>query len=102
MSEAFAIHYIPQRVQERGYTRYRMEFQDLQLASGEERAVNAYNELWLLLQADEGITIRSDYGRYDAQSEGLSENVYEHADQIEITNTAEVSQKVRFIQVVLQ
>ena len=102
MSEVFALQYIPQRVRERGFARYRMGFQDLQFAPGEAQEITAYNELWLLLEADAGITIQSDYGRYDARSEKLSENIHEHADQIWIRNTSDTSQKVQFIQVILQ
>lgn len=102
MSEVFAMHYIPQRVRERGYDRYRLEFQDLQLAPSEEREITAYNELWLLLEAEEGITIRSDYGHYNVRDGQLPENVHEHADRILVRNASYVVQWVQFIQVVLQ
>ena len=102
MSEEFALQYIPQRVRERGYDRYRLEFQSLQLAPGEEREITAYNELWLLLEADEGIIIRSDYGLYSVRDEQAPENVHEHADQILIRNASHLVQRVQFIQVVLQ
>ena len=102
MSEVFALQYIPQRVRERGYQQYRLEFQDLQLSANEEREVTAYNELWLLLEADEGIMIQSDYGRYEAHGGQLPENVHEHADNILIRNVAREAQRVTFIQVILQ
>ena len=102
MSEEFAIRYAPRRVSERGFSKYRLIFQDLNLKAGQQIELAAYNEIWFVLGADIGITISSDYGEYDYSNDNLSENIHEHADRIIIKNTILEPQKVRFIQVILE
>ena len=102
MTEELAIRYAPRRVRERGFSRYRLVFQDLNLKASQQIELAAYNEIWFVLGADNGIAISSDYGEYDYTNDKLSENVHEHADQIIIKNTVHEPQKVRFIQVILE
>ena len=102
MSEDFAIRYAPRRVRERGFSRYRLVFQDLNLKKRQHIELAAYNEIWFVLGADSGIAISSDYGEYDYRNEKLPGNIHEHADQIIIKNTVHKPQKVRFIQVILE
>lgn len=101
MTEEFAIRYVPQRVQERGFQNYRMIFQDLNLEPEQQIELAAYNEIWFLIDAEDGILINSDLGEYDYKNEALSENIHEHADSITIRNNAEIQRKVKFIQVIL-
>jgi len=101
MTEELAIRYIPQRVQERGFQTYRMVFQDLNLEPQQEIQLAAFNELWILLEAESGIRISSDFGEYDYNNPKLSENIHEHADRIEILNQSSEARKVKFIQVIL-
>ena len=101
MTEELAIRYIPQRVQERGFQTYRLVFQDLNLEPKQEIRLAAYNELWVLLEAESGISISSDFGEYDYNNPKLSENIHEHADRIEIKNQSTEARKVKFIQVIL-
>ncbi|MBP2831256.1 hypothetical protein J8281_03565 [Aquimarina sp. U1-2] len=68
----------------------------------EERKIEAFNEIWLLIEADQGIHIRSDYGEYNESNKGLSENSQEHADEISILNTTENPKKVIFLQIIMQ
>ncbi|GAA0893618.1 hypothetical protein GCM10009122_32970 [Fulvivirga kasyanovii] len=102
MTEELAIRYIPQRVQERGFQIYRLVFQDLNLEPQQEIRLAAFNELWILLEAESGIRISSDFGEYDYNNPKLSENIHEHADRIEILNQSSVPRKVKFIQVILK
>ena len=102
MREELAVHYVPQRVQERGFQRYRMVFQDLNLAPRQEMTFAAYNEIWFLLEAESDISIRSDFGEYDYSNSKLSKNMHEHADRIEIQNQSDQTRKVKFIQVILE
>ena len=102
MREEFAIRYAPRRVRERGFSKYRLVFQDLNLKAREQIELAAYNEIWFVLGAEIGITISSDYGEYDYSNDKLSENIHEHADRIIIKNAADQAQKVKFIQVILQ
>ena len=102
MSEDFAIRYAPRRVREKGFSRYRLLFQDLNLGAGKQVQLAAYNEIWFLLEAEADISINSDYGRYNYNDQNLTENIHEHADQIVITNSGNTAQKVKFLQVILE
>ena len=103
MSEEFAIRYALRRARERGFSKYRLLFQDLNLRPGQQIELAAYNEIWFLISADSEIVISSDYGEYDYSNSKLSENAHEHADRIIITNNNEAeSRQVIFIQVILQ
>ncbi|PTB98003.1 hypothetical protein C9994_00150 [Marivirga lumbricoides] len=101
MTEEFALRYLPQRVEERGFRKHRMIFQDLNLQARQEIILSAYNEIWFLLEAQEGISISSDLGEYDDNNPLLSENMHEHADAIIIRNNSNERRKVKFIQVLL-
>lgn len=101
MTEEFAIRYLPQRVEERGFQKHRMIFQDLNLEPNQQIELAAYNEIWFLIDAEDGIAISSDLGEYDYSNSALSENIHEHADAITVKNTADVSRKVKFIQTIL-
>ena len=102
MSEEFLLRYAQQRVQERGYDSFLMRYHDLLIQGEETKEINAFNEIYFLISADEGISIRSDYGEYDYGNSGLSENVHEHADQIRITNYTSSIKRIKFIQVIFQ
>ena len=102
MTEEFILRYANQRVKERGFEKFLMRYHDLALQGEEVKEINAFNEIYFLISADEGISIRSDYGEYDYGHYGLSENVHEHADQIRITNYTSSIKRIRFIQVIFQ
>lgn len=101
MTEEFAIRYLPQRVQERGFQKHRIIFQDLNLEPNQHIELAAYNEIWFLIEVENGIAVSSDLGEYDYNNPALSENIHEHADAITITNTADIPRKVKFIQTIL-
>ena len=101
MDNLCPITYAKARVKERGYTNYRLVFRDLQLQPNESRTVNAYNEIWLLLESDEGVRVASDYGIYDYKNANLMEQIHEHADRITLVNTLNTKQNVRFLQVIM-
>ena len=102
MRGELVVHYVPQRVRERGFQRYRMVFQDLNLAPRQEMTFAAYNEIWFLLEVESDISIRSDFSEYDYNNSKLSENIHEHADRIEIRNHSDQMRKATFIQVILE
>ena len=101
MTEELAIRYMPQRVEERGFRNYRMVFQDLNLEPNQQIELAAYNEIWFLLNVEDGVSISSDLGEYDYTNPSLSENIHEHADSIMISNKSSQQRKVRFLQVIL-
>ena len=101
MREELAIRYIPQSVSEKGFSKHRMIFQDLNLKSGKSITLTAYNELWMLLYADDGLVIKSSFGIYNYDDQNLQENIHEHGDEITIENKSNQPAKVSFIQVIL-
>ncbi|WP_017730715.1 hypothetical protein [Nafulsella turpanensis] len=102
MSEEFILRYAEQRVKERGYDKFLMRYHDLLIQGEVTKEINAFNEIYFLISADEGISIQSDYGEYDYGNSSLSENVHEHADQIRITNYTSSTRRAQFIQVIFQ
>lgn len=101
MKEEVAIRYIPQRVSERGFSKHRLVYQDLNLKAKDFLKLAAFNEIWFVLEVEEGISIRSDFGVYNYEDRELTENVHEHGDDIIIENTSNQVRKVKFIQVIL-
>ena len=101
MNEICPITYIKSRTFERGYPDARLVYRDFQLQPTESITLRGYNELWLLLYADEGIRIESDYGVYDYESE-LDEQIHEHADLILLTNKVNSKRRIRFLQAILK
>lgn len=101
MKEEVAIRYIPQRVSERGFSKHRLVYQDLNLKPRDFLKLAAFNEIWFVLDAEEGILIRSDFGVYNYGDRGLTENTHEHGDDIFIENISNEVRKVKFIQVIL-
>ena len=102
MSEEFILRYAQQRVKERGFDTFQMRYHDLLIQGEETKEIKAFNEIYFLISADEGISIQSDYGEYDYSNLSLSENVHEHADQIRITNHTSSVKRIKFIQVIFQ
>ncbi len=102
MVEDFIVVLASQRVRERGFSRYRLSHRDLSIAPNEKREVRAYNEIWFLVHAGEGILISSDYGEYDHDNGASGENIHEHGDIITITNGSATVKQAKFIQVQLQ
>lgn len=101
MTDICPITYAKRRVEERGYKDFRMVFRELQLQPNESRTINAYNELWFVLSAEDGIRVVSDYGVYDYGQPLLSEQFHEHADRIELLNKGASTQKIRFLQIIM-
>ena len=102
MNNICPITYAKSRVGERGYTNFRMVYRDFQPSTSEPKMIKAFNELWFILEADEGIRVESDYGIYDYLDEDLLENIHEHADVISISNTTKSVQRVQFLQIIMK
>jgi hypothetical protein len=101
MTIGFALEYTTRRMQELGYgDQYLIKFRHLILQPYEERALSAYNEYFMLVDADEGLRISSDFGLYDLAEEKSNELQYEHFGKIQITNREPKIRSVKFIQVI--
>jgi hypothetical protein len=101
MTEAFALDYIPRRMQELGYgNNYYIRFEHYVLQPNEHMDLTAYNQFYLLVQAVENLNIKSDFGMFDLSFDRSNKQQYEHQGYISIHNYSASVNHVRFIQVV--
>ncbi|MEP7374723.1 MAG: hypothetical protein ABI675_15110 [Chitinophagaceae bacterium] len=101
MTVSLALEYIPRRMCELGYeNNYHIRFRHLLLMPGEERAIAAYNQLFILIEPTSDMRIESDVGLFDLSEDMINEFQYEHTGEVHLTNLSPVSGHVRFIQVI--
>lgn len=101
MTIGFAIEYTTRRMRELGFEdQYMMKFRHIILQGKEKRSLNAYNEYFMLVEADEALRITSDFGLFDLTEQKSNELQYEHFGKIKIINRDANIRHVKFIQVV--
>jgi hypothetical protein len=102
MTVQLALEYIPRRMRELGYCdRYLIRFRHLRLLPGEQRWMQAYNQLLILIEPPEGgVIIQSDGGYFDISDDNSTELQYEHQGELLVVNQSPVVTHVRFIQVI--
>ncbi len=101
MTAALALEYIPRRMKELGYeANYYLRFRHFVLQSGEKLQVDAYNQFFILVEESSDVSVISDFGLFDISESNTNEQTYEHQGLIEITNSADAINHVRFIQVI--
>jgi hypothetical protein len=101
MTIALALEYIPRRMKEMGFgTEYYIRFRHYVLQPAEQREIDAYNQLFILVEEAEDVRISSDFGLFDLSEEKTNEQNYEHQGAIMIINEAKHLTHVRFIQVI--
>lgn len=93
-----------QRITERGYSvaTSQIAYRDLMLASGQQRHIQAYNQLWLLIDDVPGLRINSSYGLYDLSNFAADEQQHEHTDQITLENLTTAPLQVKMYQIILK
>ena len=102
MNTLCPMSYAKLRVMELGYDSCRFVHRELQLDGFDRKKINAFNELWILLETDDAIVIESSYGRYAGADTNLNEQMHEHADQLVVTNSGAKPARVKFLQVLMQ
>ncbi|WP_299432090.1 hypothetical protein [uncultured Aquimarina sp.] len=103
MREEFALQYAERRAKERGFDQYRIVYREFMIPPNGMLKFQANNEIWFVTYIAWGLIVKSDYGRYDNwYTQGIVENVHEHADRIEIINTRKYQRTIRFLQVILK
>jgi len=101
MTVEFAIYHIPRRMRELGYgDGYIPRWRHFQLGAGETLNINAYNELYFLIEPISGTRVRSKKGVFDMTDSTINEMQYEHNGKIQILNNTKASLLVLFIQAV--
>jgi hypothetical protein len=101
MTEAFIISFIPYRVAQLGYSEYHIQYKELVLNGGQTLRIDAFNELYFLVDSPDGIAVDSSYGIYDTTGTVVTEQCYQHKGQISITNPGFESRRIKFIQVII-
>lgn len=101
MTTALALEYIPRRMRELGFgSDYYIRFRHLVLKSNEETELDAFNQIYILIEEAQDCSIRSDFGIYDTSFTLTNEQQYEHQGTIRIKNQRSGINHVRFIQVI--
>ena len=101
MNIELAIEYIPRRMEELGYgNNYNIRFRHYVLQPKERKKIHADNQLFILVEANDAVSVKSDFGMYDLTALNVNELQYEHQGNIRIRNYAGVTQHVRFIQII--
>lgn len=85
------------REQKRSYS---LHHRDFQLAGQAQRSLLSMNGYFLLLYADDQVTIDSNLGVYDRISSGIAECQHVHSGQISLANYDDTLRNVEFLQVV--
>lgn len=101
MTIELALEYIPLRMMELGYgEHYSIRFRHFVLKPMERRKVHGGNQLFILVEPSDTISVKSDFGIYDVTSDTVNELQYEHRGNMRIRNYAGLIQHIRFIEVI--
>jgi hypothetical protein len=101
MTIELALEYIPRRMKELGYADdYSIQFRHFVLPPKEKIKVHAQNQLLLLIEPVDTISVKSDAGIFDVTIDYVNELQYEHQGSVRIRNYAAITQHARFIQVI--
>jgi hypothetical protein len=101
MTIELALEYIPRRMKELGYAdNYSIQFRHFVLPPKEKVKVHALNQLLLLIEPVDTISVKSDAGIFDVTIDSANELQYEHQGAVCIRNYAAITQHARFIQVI--
>jgi hypothetical protein len=101
MTIELAIEYIPKRMEELGYgNNYNIRFRHFVLQAKETQNIDADNQLFILIEANDAMSVKSDFGIYDLAALNVNELQYEHQGNMDITNYGNTTLHVRFIQII--
>ena len=101
MTEVYILHYAPLRIRELGYSKHNIRYRDLVIDAGSVVTIQAYNEVYFIVDDPPGLVVESDYGMYDSTDDPLPDNVHEHRGEIVIRNPGTARRKIKFIQVII-
>ena len=103
MTINLALEYIPRRMRELGYGRdYHLRFRHLLLQAQQILEVDATNQIYLLVEEAEDISVQSESGTFDLSLQNINEFQYEHHGKITIENQSTQRRHIRFIQIILK
>jgi hypothetical protein len=93
-----AIEILKGRMQDLGYRKnYYPQIRHFVLQAGEIREVNAFNQLWILVDESSDFSISGEMGVYDLTLKNVNELKYEFQGLIRIKNYASGITHLRFV-----
>lgn len=101
MSEQFILQYAPERVKQLGYVAYYLKYHDLVLEGNSFRVLQAYNELYFIVEDPKGLVVESNYGLYDSTDDPLDNNIHQHRGEIIIRNPGAEKRRIKLIQIII-
>lgn len=100
MVKELIAEYVRSRMDKTNYgTQYYIEFRHFVLQPGEHRDVEAYNELYVLVEPVSNVNIKSDFGMFDLSFDRIDELQYVHQGFISIHNYSPTITHLQFVQV---
>lgn len=92
--------YIRSRMEKLNYgTDYYIDFHHFVLQAGEHKDIEAYNELYVLVEPVDNINVKSDFGMFDLSFDRIDELQYVHQGFISIHNYSSTLNHIQFVQV---
>jgi len=101
MSEQFILAFAPLRLKLQGYRKYFFKHRDFIVKEGETVTIEAFNEMYFIIDEPAGLVVESDYGLFDSTDDPLEESVHIHRGVIRIFNPGNVKRRIKFIQAVI-
>lgn len=93
--------YIRSRMEKLNYgTDYYIDFRHIVLQPGQHKDIEAYNELYVLVEPVDNVNVKSDFGMFDLSFDRIDELQYVHQGFISIHNYAPTLSHVQFVQVI--
>lgn len=101
MTLAFALEYIPRRMQALGIgIDYYILLRHFVIKGNQTIEIDAQNQFFIQIDEATDVRVLSDFGVYDLNDTNIAENDYEHQGKISIKNYASSVKHIRFIQIV--
>ncbi len=92
--------FIRSRMEKLNYgTEYYIDFHHFVLQPGQHKDVEAYNDLYVLVEPVENVNIKSEFGMFDLSFDRIDELQYVHQGFISIQNYSKTVSHVQFVQV---
>lgn len=100
MFETIAIAIAKSKMNEQGVEEYILRHRHIRLDSLRDRIIDAHNEWYILLDQPTFVKVQSKAGIYDLQDIALREIQHVHTGRITLTNSANESATVEFLQLI--
>jgi len=104
MNLAFALDYIPRRMQEMGFgERYVTRYKQVQIEHGATITFKAFNQLMILIEPEiVNIKVESERGVFDLGDSTINIQQHEHSGSVKVSNNTGATKHVLLVQVIPQ